>query len=189
MANCTSSCHSTYLKHKTKQKTLIHRAYASVLDLETQVPTSSQQLSFKTRTLRRKLNRSLAPNHFHSSQLKSVVQARSSPGEFKRGWEAAETSKTKRLECQVQQGPEEGGSGRRQQMPLARLAYHMCHLLCHLTQCFHIYDLILNSIKIFSSTSTDLCLPKAKVSHVSRPCNRNMFIFPSIGWGYCGTRE
>lgn len=65
VANCILSCLSTELKDKIKPKTLIHRAYASDLDSEIQVSTFSQQLSFKMRTLRRKLNVSLALNVFH----------------------------------------------------------------------------------------------------------------------------
>lgn len=44
---------------------LVYRAYARDLDSETQVSTSSQQLPFKIRTLRRKLNVNLAPDDFH----------------------------------------------------------------------------------------------------------------------------
>lgn len=56
------------LKTKQNKKTLVYGAYAN--DLESEIPgsTFSQRLSFKIRTLRRKLNVSLAPDDFHSSQ-------------------------------------------------------------------------------------------------------------------------
>ena len=124
---------------------LVCRTYASDSDSEIRVPTVSQQLSFKSRTLRRKLNVSLAPNDFHQSQLKSVVRARSIAGQFKRRWVKHFHSNSVGVPSATR------ATGRWPQCPFHWLAHHKCHLYLMklFNKCFHTYDLLSNSIRIF----------------------------------------